>query len=124
METVGKILEKVLKVPGLAALGFCFVLACSGVREQGEPDVVATPGGVITNDVQRQAIYERGLENTVPQNANPIPTGDQLRMNEKASEINRKMNIEEGSNPNAPANTPTEERPRQIRNVGNDTIIR
>lgn len=123
MKTVGEIIEKVLKMPGLAALGFCFVLACSGVREQGEPDVVATPG-VITNDVQRQAIYERGVENTVPQNANPIPTGDQLRLSEKASETNRKKNIEEGSNPNAPSNTPIEERPRQIRNISNDTIIR
>ena len=38
--------------------------------------------------------------------------------------INRKKNIEEGGNQNAPSNTPTEERPRQMRTVGNDTITR
>ena len=97
--------------------------SCSTFKEQGEPNETAAPA-VITNDAQRQAIYERGAQNALPQNANPIPTGNQLRLNEKASETNRKKNIEEGSNPNAPSNTPTEERPRQMRNVGNDTIIR
>lgn len=123
METAQELLEKLLKLPAFGALIFCFMLACSTVKEQGEPDVTVAPA-VITNDVQRQAIYEQGTERTIRQNANPIPTGDQLRLNEKASEINRKKNIEEGSNPNAPSNIPTEERPRQLRNVGNDTIVR
>ncbi|MBK0404869.1 hypothetical protein I5M27_17895 [Adhaeribacter sp. BT258] len=123
METAGKLFEKLLKLPAVGALGFCFVLACSTVKEQGEPEITAAPTE-ITNDVQRQIIYEQGSERTIRQNANPIPTGDQLQLNEKASEINRKKNIEEGSNPNAPSNTPTEERPRQMRNVGNDTIAR
>ena len=107
----------------IAGWAFFVFSSCSTVREQGEPNAAATPTE-ITNDAQRRAIYERGAENALPQNANPIPTGDQLRLNEKASETNRKRNIEEGSNPNNPANTPTEERPRQMRNVGNDTIIR
>ncbi|MFC5271440.1 hypothetical protein [Adhaeribacter terreus] len=123
METAGKLFEKLLKLPAIGALAFCFMLACSTVKEQGEPDVTVTPA-VISNDAQRQAIYEQGTERTIRQNANPIPTGDQLRLSEKASETNRKQNIEEGSNPNAPANVPTEERPRQMRNVGNDTIVR
>lgn len=117
MKTLPFLLPKVL----LATLLFC--CSCSTVKEQGEPNAVTEPA-VITNDAQRRAIYERGAARTLPQNANPIPTGDQLQLNEKASEINRKKNIEEGSNPNAPSNTPTEERPRQLRNVGNDTITR
>lgn len=91
------------------------------MREQGEPNV-ANPN-VITNDEQRRAIYQRGGTYS-PQNANPIPTSEQLGLDEKASETNRKRNIEEGSNINAPANTPTEERPRQLSSPGNDTIYR
>ena len=96
---------------------------CSTVNQQGEPNVAPNPT-VISNDAQRRAIYERGSENALPQNANPIPNSDQLRLNEKASEINRKKNIEEGNNPNSPSNKPTEERPRQMPNTGNDTIFR
>lgn len=99
---------------------FC---SCSTVKEQGDPNVAPDPA-VITNDVQRRAIYERGSNVALPQNANPIPNSDQLRLNEKASDINRKKNIEEGNNPNSPSNKPTEERPRQLPNTGNDTIFR
>lgn len=122
MKTIGKILKKVsgIALPALVALAM--LGSCSTVKEQGEPDV-ETPA-VITNDVQRRAIYERGTENTSPQNANPIPTSEQLGLDEKASEINRKKNIEEGNNPNAPSNTPYEQRPRELRNVGTDTMVR
>ena len=123
MKTLGNLIIKLLRYPVVGALAFFIMLACSTVKEQGEPEITVMPGQ-ITNDVQRQAIYEQGIRNTTPENANPIPSGDQLRLNEKSSETNRKLNIEEGSNPNAPANIPTEERPRQIRNVGNDTIMR
>src|SRR5688572_29430312 len=123
MKMVGELLKKLLDTPAIAAVSFCLLLACSTVKEQGEPDITVLPDE-ISNDVQRQAIYEQGIKNTTPENANPIPSGDQLKLNEKSSEINRKRNIEEGSNPNAPANTPTEERPRQIRHVGTDTIMR
>ena len=123
MKTVGKILKKVkgASLPLLVTL--LFLGSCSTVKEQGEPEVMETPP-VITNDAQRRAIYERGTENTAPQNANPIPTSEQLGLDEKASEINRKRNIEAGDNQNAPANTPYEQRPRELRNAGNDTIVR
>ena len=120
MKTLSFSLQKLLL---FSVFGFFVFSSCSTVKEQGEPEVNTTPT-VITNDAQRRAIYERGARQTLPQNANPIPTGDHLLLKEKASEINRKKNIEEGSNPNAPSNIPTEERPRQIRNIGNDTIIR
>ena len=110
----------------IAASWALFVFSsCSTVKEQGEPNVATDPT-VITNDAQRRAIYERGSNVALPQNANPIPNSDQLRLNEKASETNRKKNIEEGNIPNSPANTPTEERPRQMPNTGNDndTIFR
>ena len=110
----------------IAASWALFVFSsCSTVKEQGEPNVATDPT-VITNDAQRRAIYERGSNVALPQNANPIPNSDQLRLNEKASETNRKKNIEEGNTPNSPANTPTEERPRQMPNTGNDndTIFR
>ena len=123
MKTLGNLIIKLLRYPVVGALAFFIMLACSTVKEQGEPEITVMPGQ-ITNDVQRQAIYEQGIRNTTPENAHPLPSGDQLRLNEKSSETNPKLNIEEGSNPNAPANIPTEERPRQIRNVGNDTIMR
>ena len=100
--------------------------SCSTVKEQGEPNVATEPT-VISNDAQMRSIYENGSNVTLPQNANPIPNSNQLRLNEKASDINRKINIEEGgNNTNAPSNKPTEERPRQMPNTGNDndTIFR
>ena|SRR6478609_3477603 len=109
-----------IKVSGFN-LALMLFLGCSTVKEQGEPNVTNTTE--ITNDEQRRAIYQRGGTHS-PQNANPIPTSEQLGLNEKASETNRKRNIENGDNQNAPANTPTEERPRQLNTVGNDTIYR
>jgi hypothetical protein len=122
MKTVAKTAEKAgrLYLPGLVWLVLLF--SCSTVKEQGEPDV--NNPAVITNDVQRRIIYERGADNVSPQNANPIPPSEQLGLDEQSSETNRKKNIEEGNNPNDPANTPNEQRPREIRNVGNDTIVR
>ena len=123
MKTLRKLSGKVLGSPGFAAMGFFLMLACSTVKEQGEPNVATEPT-VISNDAQRRAIYENGSGVTLPQNANPIPNSNMLRLNEKASDINRKKNIEEGGNTNAPANTPTEERPRQMPNTGIDTVFR
>ncbi|KAA9333634.1 hypothetical protein [Adhaeribacter soli] len=123
MKTVGEILKKVKGASLPLLVSLLIAGGCSTVKEQGEPEVVEAPP-VITNDAQRRAIYERGTENTSPQNANPIPTSEQLGLDEKASEINRKRNIEAGDNQNAPANTPYEQRPRELRNVGNDTIVR
>ena len=120
MKTITFFKNRILIVAGWAIFVFS---SCSTVKEQGDPNVAPDPT-VITNDAQRRAIYERGSNVALPQNANPIPNSDQLRLNEKASEINRKTNIEEGSNTNAPSNTPTEERPRQMPNSGNDTIFR
>src|SRR5690349_10865869 len=87
----------------VGVFGIILVSGCSTVKENGEPNVTNTT--VITNDEQRRAIYERG--GTVsPQNANPIPTSEELGLDERSSEINRKRNIEEGSNnTNAPSNT-------------------
>jgi len=122
MKTLTFFTNRIFIVAGWAMIVFS---SCSTVKEQGEPNVAPDPT-VITNDAQRRAIYERGSNVALPQNANPIPNSDQLRLNEKASETNRKRNIEEGSNTNAPSNTPTEERPRQMPNTGNgnDTIFR
>lgn len=123
MKTVSYIHKKLKNLPASLIIVLMFVFSsCSTVKEQGEPD--ATTPTVITTDEQRQAIYERGVENTAPQNANPIPPSNQLGLDEKASEINRKKNIENMDNQNAPSNTPVDERPRQLRNVGNDTIVR
>ncbi len=101
--------------------GTMFAAACSTVRENGEPNVV-TPTE-ITTDEQRRAIYERGGTYS-PQNANPIPTSEQLGLDEKASEINRKKNIEEGSGTNSPANNSMGERARRARTADNDTLPR
>src|SRR5688572_24413761 len=121
MKTVGKLIEKVLEMPGIAAGIFFLMLACSTVKEQGEPEVANTTE--ITTDEQRKAIYDRGGTYS-PQNANPIPPSNKLGLNEKASEINRKQDIESPDNQNAPSTTPVEERPRQMRQVGNDSLPR
>jgi len=121
MKTVGKLIEKVLEMPGIAAGIFFLMLACSTVKEQGEPEVANTTE--ITTDEQRKAIYDRGGTYS-PQNANPIPPSNKLGLNEKASEINRKQDIESPNDQNAPSNTPVEERPRQLRQVGNDSLPR
>jgi hypothetical protein len=121
MKTVSEITQKVTGLVVMSLAGMLVFGSCSTVREQGEPDVKYTT--VITTDEQRKVIYDRG-GTASPQQANPIPTSEQLGLDEKASEINRKRNIEDGNDNNAPANSPTEERPRQLRNVGNDTIVR
>lgn len=121
MKTVGKLIEKVLEMPGIAAGIFFLMLACSTVKEQGEPEVINT--SEITNDEQRKMIYDRGGA-VSPQNANPIPPSEKLGLKENASEINRKKDIEHPDDQNAPSNIPVEERPRQLRQAGNDSLPR
>ncbi|HSI91783.1 MAG TPA: hypothetical protein VK927_11740 [Adhaeribacter sp.] len=114
-------MKKVLETPILAAAGFSLMLACSTVRENGEPNL-GNPSSIST-DEQRRAIYERGGTHS-PQHANPIPPSHKIGLNEKASETNRKKNIEDGSNTRSPANTPLQERPRQLPNTNIDTVSR
>lgn len=93
---------------GLILLGS---MSCSSTRETNEtpddPIEVTTTPTTIQTDEQRQQIYNNGAGS----NTQHLPKPS---LNNKASETNRKKNIEEGSADN-PVLTPNEVRPQQIK---------
>ena len=101
--------QKYLQV--LVVLVLCLPLGCSSARETNEtpddPIEVTTTPATIQTDEQRQQIYNNGAGS----NAQQLPKPN---VNNKASETNRKKNIEEGGTDN-PALTPNEVRPQQIK---------
>lgn len=97
-------------------LVFCCLAAgwwggCSSARETGEttndPVQMASPTTIQT-DEQRQQIYNQGA------GANADPIAKPTNLNEKASDSNRKKNIEEHG-ADKPGLTPTEVRPQVIK---------
>ncbi|MDQ3289774.1 MAG: hypothetical protein M3Q05_00640 [Bacteroidota bacterium] len=86
------------------------LLGCSSARETNEttdePIGVTTPATIQT-DEQRQQIYNR----EVGASGEPLPKPN---LNDRASEVNRKKNIEDNSS-DKPALTPNEVRPQEIK---------
>jgi hypothetical protein len=103
----------------MAGVVSCWLAACSSARETSEttnePIEVVTQPGTIQTDEQRQEIYNNGTGG----NPNQLPKPN---LNDRASEVNRKRNIEDNST-DKPAMTPNEVRPQEIIPRG-DTIPR
>ncbi len=97
----------------------CWLAACSSARETSEntdePIEVTTTPATIQTDEQRQEIYNNGAGSNLDQLPKP-------NLNDRASEVNRKRNIEDNST-DKPAMTPNEVRPQEIIPRG-DTIPR
>ncbi|RDC66487.1 hypothetical protein [Adhaeribacter pallidiroseus] len=88
----------------------CWLAACSSARETSEsteePIEVVTQPATIQTDEQRQQIYN----NSAGGNPNQLPKPN---LNNRASEVNRKRNIEDNGT-DKPALTPNEVRPQEI----------
>lgn len=99
----------------LVGAGICLLgsgpVGCSSAREASEtpddPLEVTTTPATIETDEQRQQIYNNGTGG----NARQIPKPN---LNNKASETNRKKNIEDGGSDDPPL-TPNEVRPQEIK---------
>lgn len=93
-----------------------WLLGCTSARETSEtpndPIEVTTPATIET-DEQRQQIYN----NATGSNPEQLPKPN---LNDRASEVNRKKNIEDNST-DKPALTPNEVRPQEIR-TRTDTV--
>lgn len=96
---------------GLIAGVGMMLMACTSARETNEYN--ATVPNTIESDADRRAIY-----NNAPL-VKPIQRPPSL--NNQASEINRKRNIEE-FNTNSASNEPLEVRTRRIRSTSPDTV--
>jgi hypothetical protein len=102
-------------------IGACLVfgngMGCSSSREANE--TTDAPVGTIQTDEQRQQIYNQagGVDRA---NENPIPKPTNI--NEKASTVNNKKNIE-APGTDKPSLTPTEVRPQLIK-PRTDTVPR
>lgn len=93
------------------------MVSCTSARETSETaedpiEVTASPATIKT-DEQRQQIYNKEAGSNPEQLPKP-------NLNERASEVNRKRNIEDNST-NRPALTPNEARPQEIR-TRTDTV--
>ena len=86
------------------------MIACTSARETNETN--ATVPNTIQSDADRRAIYNNTDSRPIPR-----PPG----MNNQASEINRKKNIEDWEN-NEPSNEPIEVRTRELGRPRADTI--
>lgn len=111
------------KIAG-AFLWICLVagagIGCSSAREANETtDSPTEATGTIQTDEQRQQIYNQG-GGVDRANENPIPKPADL--NEKASTVNNKKNIE-APGTDKPSLTPTEVRPQLIK-ARTDTVPR
>ena len=94
----------------LVGIVSCWLAACSSARETSEttdePIEVVTQPATIQTDEQRQQIYN----NAAGGNPNQLPKPN---LNDRASEVNRKRNIEDNST-DKPAMTPNEVRSQEI----------
>jgi hypothetical protein len=94
----------------IAGVVSCWLAACSSARETSEstdePIEVVTQPTTIQTDEQRQQIYN----NAAGGDPNQLPKPN---LNDRASEVNRKRNIEDNST-DKPAMTPNEVRPQEI----------
>ena len=94
----------------IAGVVSCWLFACSSARETSEsteePIEVVTQPTTIQTDEQRQEIYNNGAGS----NPNQLPKPN---LNNRASEVNRKKNIEDNGT-DKPALTPNEVRPQEI----------
>lgn len=98
------------------------LLGCSSAREANETaddPIEVSPPATIQTDEQRRQIYNQGA-GVGGANADPLPKPGTI--NEKASDVNNKKNIEEGGT-NKPGLTPTEVRPQVIK-ARTDTVPR
>ncbi|QMU29601.1 hypothetical protein [Adhaeribacter radiodurans] len=93
------------------------MVSCSSARKTSEtaedPIEVTTTPATIETDEQRQQIYNNGVGSNPEQLPKP-------NLNDRASEVNRKRNIEDNST-DRPALTPNEARPQEIR-TRTDTV--